>query len=45
MYSGSVMENTENSVIVTVSATDEDTASNNVDITYAFTGMYVGTAY
>ena len=37
-----MMENADdNSVIVTVSATDADTASNNVEIVYAFTGMYV----
>lgn len=46
MYNGLVMENTDiNSEIVTVSATDADTASNNVEIVYAFTGMYVGAAY
>ena len=39
------MENTDvNYEILTVSATDED-ATNNAEIQYAFTGMYVGATY
>ena len=41
MYVGSVLENTVNSNILTVSATDEDTDTNNNQVQYTFSGMRV----
>ena len=45
MYLSSVLENTVSFNILTVSATDEDSATNNNRVQYTFSGMRVYITY